>query len=297
MVDSKRPRLILKEQISQGPSLTGDLENIKLLLLDDEPCLVLVRPMDKVSSLVWRPVEVHASDWIVIVWLANTKMEEAADAVMEEMHPLRCVKLTASSQAELTPEALILAAGRLERSTSRHSVLPEEADRRRSCGAGLTRDSRRSSWVKSGPLAEHAVSAKPQDVDRTYSPAEDFYKYVNASWLRANPCPPDRPSYCHPDILQNVVKDRINKIIAELQEKDRSAIRPLEAKVCDFYTAAMDEDAIEAAGIQPLQQVFTMCTTEQLDADLSGTLGTLCGKFGVSVPFAFTLLPDTLDPN
>ncbi|MVN75421.1 M13 family peptidase [Hymenobacter sp. HMF4947] len=112
-----------------------------------------------------------------------------------------------------------------------------------------------------GPPAKPTKPTPPQqgigislaNIDQSVAPCEDFYHYANGTWLKNNPVPPAETRWGSFNELTNN-NQAIEKRILEKAAADRSA-KPgtNEQKVGDFYAAAMDSAAIEAAGLKYLQ--------------------------------------------
>ncbi|MFC3127879.1 M13 family metallopeptidase [Coralloluteibacterium stylophorae] len=90
------------------------------------------------------------------------------------------------------------------------------------------------------------------DVDPAIAACSDLNGYVNAKWLAANPVPADRTTWGSFELLG----DRSLEIQHELV-KATAAAEPeagsIEAKIGDIWATGMDQAAIDAAGIAPLQ--------------------------------------------
>lgn len=88
-------------------------------------------------------------------------------------------------------------------------------------------------------------------MDSAVRAGDDFFAYVNGHWLRDTAIPADRSSVSSFSILaEQALAD--TRAIAEAAAADPGATGD-EAKVGAWYAAFMDTDAIEAAGLAPLQ--------------------------------------------
>ena len=107
------------------------------------------------------------------------------------------------------------------------------------------------------PAATPAASATrgldPGDMDPSTPACGDFYRYADGGWLKKNPVPADHPSWG----AFNQLDERNREILHQTLEKLAAGPPPPagseERKIADFYASCMDETAIEAAGIAPLQ--------------------------------------------
>jgi predicted metalloendopeptidase len=88
-------------------------------------------------------------------------------------------------------------------------------------------------------------------VDPAVRPGNDFYQYVNGTWLKATEIPADRSSMSDSAALSEQADRRTREIIEETA-RDKNASADAK-KIADFFNAFMDEASIEKAGLGPLQ--------------------------------------------
>ncbi|HEY3122857.1 MAG TPA: M13 family metallopeptidase N-terminal domain-containing protein, partial [Thermoanaerobaculia bacterium] len=93
----------------------------------------------------------------------------------------------------------------------------------------------------------------PGDMDRSAPPCEDFYRYADSGWLKKNPIPADYPSWGAFNELDERNREILHQTLEKLVAGQPAASGSEERKFADFYASCMDEPAIEAAGIAPLQ--------------------------------------------
>jgi putative endopeptidase len=89
-------------------------------------------------------------------------------------------------------------------------------------------------------------------LDRSISPAEDFFLFANGGWIKANPIPADRSYWGVDSVLERDNQSFIRGIVESLAAES-PALGSDAQKIADFYASGMDETAIEAAGIGPLR--------------------------------------------
>jgi putative endopeptidase len=88
-------------------------------------------------------------------------------------------------------------------------------------------------------------------IDKTAAPGDDFYAYANGSWIKRTAIPPDQSRWGSFNILNLEAQKRTRALIEDAAKT--SAAGSEARKVGDFYAGFMDEKAIEAKGIAPLQ--------------------------------------------
>ena len=92
-------------------------------------------------------------------------------------------------------------------------------------------------------------------VDKTLDPCSDFFQYACGKWIKANPIPADQGGWGTFNALAiwNVAAVRNTLEDAAKPSSDRTAGT---TEVGDYYASCMDEDAINKAGLKPLQPVL-----------------------------------------
>ncbi len=91
-----------------------------------------------------------------------------------------------------------------------------------------------------------------EGIDRSVAPGDDFFAYANGAWYKATPIPPDRATYGAGAIVDERTRQRLAELVQEAARGAASA-SAAERKIGDFYASFMDEAAIEARGLAPVQ--------------------------------------------
>ncbi|MGD0499564.1 MAG: M13 family metallopeptidase [Bryobacteraceae bacterium] len=89
-------------------------------------------------------------------------------------------------------------------------------------------------------------------MDKSVAPGDDFNAYANGGWIKATPIPADKSSYGVFTMLADETRKRLLALIQESANAGSAASEDTR-KIGDFYASFMDEAAIEAKGIAPLQ--------------------------------------------
>jgi putative endopeptidase len=89
-------------------------------------------------------------------------------------------------------------------------------------------------------------------MDRSVRPGDDFFRYANGTWLKATEIPPDRSSY---GVDARLAEQALLQTRALLEEASKGAAPAGsdDRKVGDYYAAYMDENAVEAKGLDPMR--------------------------------------------
>lgn len=91
----------------------------------------------------------------------------------------------------------------------------------------------------------------PATMDLSADPRADFNAYANGGWLKSTEIPADKSRWGTADMLGQNNWARIRGILEEAAANPGVPGSALQ-KVGDFYASAMDEAAIEAAGLKPV---------------------------------------------
>ena len=138
-----------------------------------------------------------------------------------------------------------------------------------------------------------AISLQAADLDTGIAACQDFNGFVNAKWLAANPVPADRTTWgAFPALGERSL--HVQHEIAKAAAASGHPAGTMERKVGDFYTAGMDEAAIEAAGLAPIQAHLDRIAALTSNADLPAYLGESYAK-GMGMAFNFGAGADYLD--
>jgi predicted metalloendopeptidase len=125
--------------------------------------------------------------------------------------------------------------------------------------------------VAQSPVAPATADQKnlpaldPKNMDTSVKPQDDFYLYANGTWIKNNPVPPEYSRWAAFTQLAEKNNDALHEIAekaATVAPKDSKKSKMEKAaaadvqKVGDFYASGMDEKAVDAARVKPLQDEF-----------------------------------------
>ena len=86
-------------------------------------------------------------------------------------------------------------------------------------------------------------------MDRGAKPGDDFFAYANGSWAKSTEIPADRSSWGTGGEMAELTDKRVAALIQGAGKATGTEAR----KIADYYAGYMDEAAIEAKGLTPLQ--------------------------------------------
>jgi putative endopeptidase len=126
-------------------------------------------------------------------------------------------------------------------------------------------------------------------MDKSVSPGDDFFDYANGTWVKNTPIPPDKARYGMFNVLDDLSKTRTRQIIDDQAKNPNS-------KIGNAYQSFMDEAAIEAKGLTPLDPWLNQIRALKSKAGLSH-LYAQGEEIGVGAPFRMFVSQDRKAPN
>ena len=122
-------------------------------------------------------------------------------------------------------------------------------------------------------------------LDKTVSPCQDFYKYSCGTWLKNNPVPPDQSSWGRFSELAERNRLVLKTILEKASANDTSR-NALQKQIGDYYSACMDEAAIEAKGTASLKPELDRIAALGSAASITAEIARL-HSMGVDAFFGF----------
>ncbi len=133
-----------------------------------------------------------------------------------------------------------------------------------------------------------------ENIDQSVQPGDDFFSYVNGTWIANTEIPADKSSFGSFHILADQAQDRVRVIIEETAAAENKK-GSSEQKIGDLYAAFMDTDAINAAGISPVADDIAAIRTLDTHSAIAKAMGNPAG--GLSSPFSAYVYIDRKDPT
>ena len=134
-----------------------------------------------------------------------------------------------------------------------------------------------------------------ENMDTSVEPGDDFFHYVNGKLLERSEIPADRSSY---GVFAKLSDDAQEDVIAIIREASEGefAKGTDEQKVGDMYTAYMDMEKRNAAGLKPLKSDFERIDAIESHSDLASYFG-FANRYSLSIPVNFFQEADFKSPN
>lgn len=147
------------------------------------------------------------------------------------------------------------------------------------------------------PAAVELVSGIDQSgFDESVRPQDDFFDYVNGSWVQNTEMPADKARWGTFDALGEQSQKDVRSLVDEVSAADNVEAGTPVQKIRDFYNSYMDADAATAKGITAIRG--------DLDAigavtDMDGVFRSFSklAVFGVNSPIGMGIFSDMKDPD
>lgn len=137
------------------------------------------------------------------------------------------------------------------------------------CATGTSSTGGRAT-TNAAPTARAAIGGFGIDLasrDMNVKPGDDFFQHVNGTWFANNTIPDDRTTWGTNAILQEKAERDVRTIIEEAALAG-GANGSNTQKIADYYNAYLDQAAINARGLEPIQpalaEIAALRTHEQV---------------------------------
>lgn len=138
------------------------------------------------------------------------------------------------------------------------------------------------SEIPSATTPALASGVELENFNTDIKPGDDFYRYVNGTWLSDTAIPADRSNYGAFTMLAEEAEENLRGLIEEAAFEDAAPGSEAQ-KVGDFYNSFMALDTIEELGVSPLQALLDeVAAVESKEALL--LLSAELNRIGVQMP-------------
>ncbi|WP_299683148.1 M13 family metallopeptidase [uncultured Dokdonia sp.] len=111
-----------------------------------------------------------------------------------------------------------------------------------------------------------------ENMDTSVSPKNDFYSYVNGSWIKKTKIPADRTSWGGFGVLSKSTNEDVLKILTEAKTSGKYAPESDQAKAIAIFDTKLDTIARNKAGITPIVPALKDIENIKTLADLQTVL-------------------------
>jgi putative endopeptidase len=132
-------------------------------------------------------------------------------------------------------------------------------------------------------------------IDKSVKPGDNFFDYVNGNWEKTAQIPADRSSTGSFQDLQILSETRLKSIVDDLESKPAASLSPEEKKLRDLYDAFENTDAIEAAGLKPVQKDLDTIAGLKTLEDVARAMGSV--RMSTASPFNIGIGVDDKNPD
>src|SRR5438874_6253257 len=152
------------------------------------------------------------------------------------------------------------------------------------------------------PAAANADPNKPQygtwgfdssGADPSTKAGDDFFRYVNGTWIDKTQIPPDKPAYSLRLAMTDLIEQRLHEMMEAFAKSEPST---LEGKVGAFYRAFMDESRVNQLGAKAITLQLDDIRNAKSRDDLAALMGRTTTDFEGGL-FTYGIDVDLKDPN
>src|SRR5690625_728193 len=107
-------------------------------------------------------------------------------------------------------------------------------------------------------LAEEGRGINLEYMDTSVSPKEDFYRYVNGTWLDETEIPEDRTRWGGFDMLRKDTDNDMLAILDEAKDSGEYSWDSDQGKALLLFASILDTEARDEQGVQPLEPILNI---------------------------------------
>lgn len=131
--------------------------------------------------------------------------------------------------------------------------------------------------------------------DPAVRPQDDLYRHINGGWLNTHEIPADQGSYGSFIELRDESIEAVHQIAtAAVAALDAGNADPVQARIAKLFASFMDEEAVNAAGVTPVQPLLEKIDATSSMEEFLTTMGQL-QRGGVSTMFVAGSMQDAGD--
>ena len=151
--------------------------------------------------------------------------------------------------------------------------------------------------AKPAPAAIELVSGIDQSgFNESVRPQDDFFDYVNGTWVENTEMPADKARWGTFDALAEQSQKDVRTLVEEVSTAENAEIGTPTQKIRDFYNSYMDAESATAKGIEAIRaDLDAIAAIEDMDGVYSAFSS--LGVYGVTGPIGIGIFSDMKDPD
>ena len=151
--------------------------------------------------------------------------------------------------------------------------------------------------AKPGPVAVELVSGIDRSgFNESVRPQDDFFGYVNGTWVENTEMPADKARWGTFDALAEQSQKDVRTLVEEVSTAANVETGTATQKIRDFYNSYMDAESATAKGIEAIRtDLETIAAIEDMDG-VYRAFSSL-GVYGVTSPIGIGIFSDMKDPD
>ncbi len=131
--------------------------------------------------------------------------------------------------------------------------------------------------------------------DNSVRPQDDFFRYVNGTWLNTAEIPADRSGWGATYEIHERNEERLKKVLEESAVTEADAGTNAQM-IGDFYASYMDQQKADELGIEPLRAELNSIAAASSHEDIIRLMGQQA-RMNIEHPFKYTIARDLGDTS
>ena len=131
----------------------------------------------------------------------------------------------------------------------------------------------------------------PKSMNLSVKPGDDFYEYVDGSWIKSHPVPADKSRYGEFEIVEDRTYDRVKRIVESAANNTSAPEGSHEQKIGEFYRMGMDNATLEKQRLDPIKEELKLIDSISNASDIQA-VSTQMMDYGMDPFFSIYAAPD-----
>ncbi len=131
----------------------------------------------------------------------------------------------------------------------------------------------------------------PKSMNLSVKPGDDFYEYVDGSWIKSHPVPADKSRYGEFEIVEDRTYDRVKRIVESAANNTSAPEGSIEQKIGEFYRMGMDNATLEKQRLDPIKEELKLIDSISNASDIQA-VSTHMMDYGIDPFFSIYAAPD-----